>query len=103
MARSRFYRSWLTAAALVAASPAFAQFGSIFRDDGPPRPPANVPEAPPYYSPQRQSPPSQQPYYPSRGDVPPPPVTGVNAVAAWFCVSAAEAIDCVAVTALLTT
>ena len=73
MARSRFYRSWLIAAALVAASPAFAQFGSIFRDDGPPRPPANVPEAPPYYSPQRQSPPSQQPYYPSRGDVPPPP------------------------------
>jgi hypothetical protein len=73
MARSRFYRSWLIAAALVAASPAYAQFGSIFRDDGPPRPPANVPEAPPYYSPQRQSPPSQQPYYPSRGDVPPPP------------------------------
>jgi len=74
MARSRFYRSWIAAAALVAASPALAQFGSIFRDDGPPRPPGNVPEAPPYYSPQqRQLPPSQQPYYPSRGDVPPPP------------------------------
>src|SRR3569832_756800 len=74
MARSRFYRSWIAAAALVAASPALAQFGSIFRDDGPPRPPGNVPEAPPYYSPQqRQLPPSQQPYYPSRGDEPPPP------------------------------
>ena len=74
MARSSFYRHLLTAAALAVASPAFAQFGSIFRDDGPPRPPANVPEQAPYYSPQqRQIPPSQQPYYPSRGDVPPPP------------------------------
>ncbi|HEX6840742.1 MAG TPA: DUF2155 domain-containing protein [Stellaceae bacterium] len=74
MARSSFYRSLLTAAALAVASPALAQFGSIFRDDGPPRPPANVPEQAPYYSPQqRQLPPSQQPYYPSRGDVPPPP------------------------------
>ena len=61
MARSSFYRHLLTAAALAVASPAFAQFGSIFRDDGPPRPPANVPEQAPYYSPQqRQIPPSQQ-------------------------------------------
>ena len=74
MARSSFYRSLLTAAALAVASPALAQFGSIFRDDGPPRPPANVPEQAPYYSPQqRQLPPSQQPYYPSQRDVPPPP------------------------------
>src|SRR6478609_8971432 len=67
MARSSFYRSLLTAAALAVASPALAQFGSIFRDDGPPRPPANVPEQAPYYSPQqRQLPPSpqyQQPTY----------------------------------------
>ncbi|MGN6573543.1 MAG: DUF2155 domain-containing protein [Pseudolabrys sp.] len=74
MARSSSYRSLLAAAALLVASPALAQFGNIFRDDGPPRPPANVPENQPYYSPQqRQLPPSQQPYYPSRGDVPPPP------------------------------
>lgn len=73
MARSRLYRSVLAGAALVAAAPAFAQFGPIFRDDGPPRPPADVPDSPPYYSPQqRQLPPSQQPYYPSQRDVPPP-------------------------------
>jgi len=74
MARSIIFRSLLAAAALAAATPALAQFGSIFRDDGPPRPPANVPENRPYYSPeQRQLPPSQQPYYPSRGEAPPQP------------------------------
>jgi len=36
----------LAVAMVLAAAPAFAQFGSIFRDD-PPRPPANVPNAPP--------------------------------------------------------
>jgi hypothetical protein len=71
MARSRLYRSIVAAAALVAAAPAFAQFGSVFRDDGPPRPPADVPESPPYYSPQHQVPPSQQPYYPSQREAPP--------------------------------
>jgi hypothetical protein len=52
----------LMAAALLVATPAFAQFGSIFRDT-PPRPPADVPGAPP--------PPSQPPYYPSNRDTPP--------------------------------
>jgi hypothetical protein len=36
----------LAVAMALAAAPALAQFGSIFRDD-PPRPPANVPNAPP--------------------------------------------------------
>lgn len=48
--------------AAFAASPAFAQFGSIFGDP-PPRPPADVPGAPS----QRQPP----PYYPSSRDAPP--------------------------------
>ena len=34
--------------------------------------------------------------------MPPPPVTGVNEVAAWFCVSVAEATAWVAETAPLT-
>lgn len=46
MARSSLSTSVLTAVALLAALPAYAQFGSIFRDD-PPRPPGNVPNAPP--------------------------------------------------------
>jgi hypothetical protein len=71
MARSRLYRFILAGAALVAATPALAQFGSIFSDDGPPRPPANVPESPPYYTPQRPLPPQQQPYYPSQREAPP--------------------------------
>jgi len=74
MARSRLYRCILAGAALIAATPALAQFGSIFGgDDGPPRPPANVPGGAPYYPPQqpRQLPPSQQPYYPSQRDAPP--------------------------------
>ncbi|HEY0223229.1 MAG TPA: DUF2155 domain-containing protein [Pseudolabrys sp.] len=53
MAHPRLRTILLTAAALLAAAPAFAQFGSIFRDD-PPRPPADVPSAP-------------------RGNIPPPP------------------------------
>jgi hypothetical protein len=69
MARSRLSICLLAMAALsVLAAPAQAQFGSIFRDDGPPRPPADVPSAPP----------SQQPMYPNqqqgnfpRGDQPP--------------------------------
>jgi hypothetical protein len=73
MARSRLYRCILAGAALIVATPAYAQFGSIFRDDGPPRPPADVPSGnnpPPYYSPS-QTPPSQAPYYPSQRDAPP--------------------------------
>jgi hypothetical protein len=69
MARSRLSICLLAMAALsMVAAPARAQFGSIFRDDGPPRPPADVPSAPP----------SQQPIYPNqqqsnfpRGDQPP--------------------------------
>jgi hypothetical protein len=49
----------LAVAALFAAGSAFAQFGSIFRDE-PPRPPADVPNAP-------------------RGNVPPPPEYYPNA------------------------
>jgi len=81
MARSRYFRCILAGAALlVAGPPALAQFGSIFSDDGAPRPPADVPGNPPYYrpQPQREIPPSQQPYYPSRRDAPrqypPPPI-----------------------------
>ena len=73
MARSRLYRCILAGAAFIVATPAYAQFGSIFRDDGPPRPPADVPSGnnpPPYYSPS-QTPPSQAPYYPSQRDAPP--------------------------------
>jgi hypothetical protein len=47
-------------AAVLAAAPAFAQFGSIFSDP-PPRPPADVPSAPP----------PPPPYYPSGRDTPP--------------------------------
>ncbi|HZP69063.1 MAG TPA: DUF2155 domain-containing protein [Pseudolabrys sp.] len=50
--------------AAFAASPAYAQFGSIFSDP-PPRPPADVPSAPPS---QQQQPP---PYYPGGRDTPP--------------------------------
>jgi hypothetical protein len=62
----------LTVAALVA-TPAVAQFGSIF---GPPRPPADVPPPPPADVPPPPPPPpsrqQQQPYYPSgRSDAPP--------------------------------
>jgi hypothetical protein len=45
MARPRLSVCTLTVATLLAAAPAFAQFGAIFRDE-PPRPPADVPSAP---------------------------------------------------------
>jgi hypothetical protein len=57
--------AFLAAAALCAAGPAAAQFGSIF-SDGPPRPPADVPSSPP-----SRPPPDQQPYFPGRADNPP--------------------------------
>jgi hypothetical protein len=60
MARPSFSFCCLALAALLcAASPAVAQFGSIFRDE-PPRPPGDVPNAPPSNAP--------PPYYPSRND-----------------------------------
>jgi hypothetical protein len=59
----------LTVAALLAAPPAFAQFGSIFGDP-PPRPPADVPSAPP----SRRPPPPQQPYYTGRDEPPAQPL-----------------------------
>jgi hypothetical protein len=74
MARSRLSVCILAIAAMSAAGPALAQFGSIFTDE-PPRPPANVPSGPPdyrsgppYYSDQPPPPPQQRPYYPSRND-----------------------------------
>jgi hypothetical protein len=77
MARSRLSVCILAIAAMSAAGPALAQFGSIFTDE-PPRPPANVPggppdyrSGPPYYSDQPPPPPQQRPYYPSRNDPPP--------------------------------
>jgi hypothetical protein len=59
---------FVTVALLFAAAPAFAQFGSIFRDD-PPRPPADVPNAPP----QQQQPRREVPRPPAdlRADQPP--------------------------------
>jgi len=57
MARSRLSICLLAMAALfMVAPPTYAQFGSIFRDDGPPRPPADVPNVSP----------SQQPMYPNQ-------------------------------------
>lgn len=65
MARSRFTICLLAIAALcMAATPASAQSGSIFRDE-PPRPPADVPSAPPSNAPQQPG------YFPGR-DVPRP-------------------------------
>jgi hypothetical protein len=46
MARSRLLICLTAIASLLMATPASAQFGSIFRDE-PPRPPADVPNAPP--------------------------------------------------------
>jgi hypothetical protein len=65
MARCTRSVAFLAVAALLVASPAAAQFGSIF-SDGPPRPPADVPSAP-----RSRPPPDQQPYYPGRADSPP--------------------------------
>ena len=60
MARSRFTICLLAIAALcMAATPASAQSGSIFRDE-PPRPPADVPSAPPSNAPQQPG------YFPGR-------------------------------------
>jgi hypothetical protein len=83
MAPTSLKLRWLGLAALlkalVLAVPAFAQFGTIFRDE-PPRPPANVPQgqpAPPqYYPPPQNYPPPQQQIYPRppagiRSDSPP--------------------------------
>jgi hypothetical protein len=56
----------MAVAALLMAPPAFAQFGSIFGAP-PPRPPADVPSAPPG---NRQPP----PYYPQRDEPPPQPL-----------------------------
>ncbi len=61
MARPTLSTSILLAA-LIAAGPAAAQFGSIFNQP-PPRPPADVPSAPPA---ERQAPPPR--YYPNRDD-----------------------------------
>jgi hypothetical protein len=65
--------TWLLAIpALLAAAPAFAQFGSIFRDE-PPRPPADVPSSPPsnYPPPQQRNFPNQRPPSELRPDQPP--------------------------------
>ena len=68
MARSHFSTRFLvTAALLCAVSPAFAQFGSIFREE-PPRPPADVPNAPP-----SDVQPQQQQQQPRRSQPPRPP------------------------------
>jgi hypothetical protein len=60
MARSRLSSFLFVLAALTLAGQAAAQFGSIFNE--PPRPPADVPNAPPA---DRRAPPP--PFYPSRG------------------------------------
>jgi hypothetical protein len=65
MARYTFPAGLLALAALVAAAPAAAQFGSIFNEP-PPRPPADVPSEPPG---DRRAPPPR--YYPGR-ELPPP-------------------------------
>jgi hypothetical protein len=61
--------------ALVAVSPAQAQFGNIFNNDSPPRPPGDVPgfpaQPPPVQYPGQQSYPSQQ--YPAQQQYSPPP------------------------------
>jgi len=53
MAQPKLSAVLLAVAALLVAGPAFAQFGSIFRDDAP-RPPADVPNAPPSNFPRRE-------------------------------------------------
>ncbi|MGH6665367.1 MAG: DUF2155 domain-containing protein [Pseudolabrys sp.] len=67
MARSRFSICLLAMAVLLTAAPAFAQFGSIF-SDSPPRPPADVPSAPPS---QQRTFPDQRPGNFPRSDQPP--------------------------------
>lgn len=71
MPRMKLSSGLVAAAMLLAAGPALAQFGSIFRDE-PPRPPADVPVPPgqaPYYRPQQ--PPGQGPYYRPQQEPPP--------------------------------
>jgi len=72
MARPRLSVGLLAVAGLFAAAPAFAQFGSIFRDE-PPRPPADVPSSPPsnYPPPQQRNFPNQRPPSDLRPDQPP--------------------------------
>jgi hypothetical protein len=71
MARSRFSSCLLAMAALgMAASPGFAQIGSIYREE-PPRPPADVPSAPPSNVPPPPYYPSQRPQGATRSDQPP--------------------------------
>jgi hypothetical protein len=66
MARSRLSIYVLAMVPLLAAAPALAQFGSIFRDE-PPRPPADVPSRPPSNFP------DQRPgNFPSRNELRPP-------------------------------
>jgi hypothetical protein len=67
----------VVAGALLAVSPAQAQFGNVFNNDSPPRPPGNVPgfpsQPPPVQYPgQQQSYPSQQQYPPQQQYSPPP-------------------------------
>jgi hypothetical protein len=60
MARSRLSICLLASIALLTAAPALAQFGSVF-SDSPPRPPADVPSAPPSRPQQDNFPRSDQP------------------------------------------
>jgi hypothetical protein len=81
MARRIRLLALVVPAALLAATPAFAQFGSIFSDP-PPRPPANVPNAPPppppYHPSGRDSPPSQP--LPAPMNLPPSDRPGAGAI-----------------------
>lgn len=81
MARRIRLLALVVPAALLAATPAFAQFGSIFSDP-PPRPPANVPSAPPppppYHPSGRDSPPSQP--LPAPMNLPPSDRPGAGAI-----------------------
>jgi hypothetical protein len=86
MLRTPAFSVALVLGALAFASPAAAQFGSIFNDP-PPRPPGNVPVGPPadddrYYQtrpqvwprePQQVAPPPPQPYPPQQQQAYPPP------------------------------
>jgi hypothetical protein len=60
--------AFVAAIPILAATPAQAQFGNIFNNDSPPRPPGSVPgfpaQPPPVNYPGQQSYPSQQPYSP---------------------------------------
>ena len=67
MARTSLSICLLATGALLTAAPALAQFGSIF-SDGPPRPPADVPSAPPS---QQRTFPDQRPGNFRRSDQPP--------------------------------